>query len=51
MNAPIFADEYVIQKSKHVQLTKKPEDRSDEKEKWKEILENFDPEDFGKYKM
>ena len=51
MNAPIFAEEYVIQKSKHVELTKEPEVRSEGKEKWKEILENLHPEDFGKYKM
>lgn len=51
--SPIFVDESVINKSRHIDATKAeegmvtPEDR----DKWTEILENLTPEAFGKYKM
>jgi uncharacterized protein len=51
MEAPIFVDEEVIQKSKAVDLGAKEEIHSDEGKKWTEILEGLDPDDFGKYKM
>jgi uncharacterized protein len=51
MQAPIFVDEEVIQKSKAVDLGAKEEISSDEGKKWTEILEGLDPDDFGKYKM
>jgi bifunctional DNase/RNase len=51
VNAPIFASEEVIQKSKKIILKKKIEGRSGEGRKYEEILENLNPEDFGKYKM
>jgi uncharacterized protein len=51
MQAPIFVDEEVIQKSKAVDLGAKEEIQSDDGKKWTEILEGLDPDDFGKYKM
>jgi bifunctional DNase/RNase len=51
--SPIFVDEEVLNKSKHMDASKAeegmvtPEDR----DKWTEILENLSPEAFGKYKM
>ena len=51
--SPIFVDEEVLNKSRHIDATKAeegmvtPEDR----DKWTEILENLSPEAFGKYKM
>lgn len=48
--SPIFVDEKVIEKSKKLEV--KDLSFSDEnKDKWAEILENLNPEDFGKYKM
>ncbi len=50
--AAIFVDKKVIDKSRHVDLSK--DNKSVEKnqsEKWAEILENLSPDDFGKYKM
>ena len=51
-NAKIYMEESVIEKSKRIELTK-PDDMTTEeaKKKWAEILENLNPEDFGKYKM
>jgi uncharacterized protein len=49
-NAPIFVDSGVIQKSEKIDLPDGKVHVSD-KEKMLEILENMDPEDFGKYKM
>lgn len=51
-NAKIYMEEEVIEKSKRIELTK-PDDMTSEeaKKKWAEILENLNPEDFGKYKM
>jgi bifunctional DNase/RNase len=51
MQAPIFVDEEVIQKSKAVDLGAKEEIQSDDGKKWTEVLERLDPDDFGKYKM
>ncbi len=51
--SPIFVDEEVLNKSRHIDASKAeegmvtPEDR----DKWTEILENLSPEAFGKYKM
>ncbi len=51
-DAKIYMEESVIEKSKKIELTK-PDDMTTEeaKKKWAEILENLNPEDFGKYKM
>jgi len=51
VNAPIFVAEEVIKKSKQIDLTAEPEDKSEQGKKWQEILEKLNPEDFGKYKM
>jgi len=49
-NSPIFVAKSVLEKSS--QVDEKSADFSQEnKDKWSEILENLDPEDFGKYKM
>ena len=51
VNAPIYASEEVIKKSKKIVLKKKIDDKSKEGKKYQDILENLNPEDFGKYKM
>jgi len=51
MGAPIFVAEEVIEKSKQIDLKAEPEDKSEQGKKWQEILENLNPDDFGKYKM
>jgi bifunctional DNase/RNase len=51
MNAPIFVADEVIKKSKQIDLKAEPEDKTEQGKKWQEILENLNPEDFGKYKM
>ena len=51
MDAPIFVAEEVIKKSKQIDLTADPEDKTEQGKKWQEILESLNPEDFGKYKM
>jgi uncharacterized protein len=50
---PILVSEEVLQQAKSIDLQKMENDSStqEEKEKWKEILENLTPEAFGKYKM
>lgn len=47
-DAPIFVDEKVLEQSRSA-----PQEIPAEadKERWKKILEEMDPEDFGKYKM
>jgi uncharacterized protein len=49
--APIFVSEEVISKSQKSDDTPRPLFDKENKEKWSEILENLDPEDFSKYKM
>lgn len=51
VGAPIFVAEEVINKSKQIDLQAEAEDKSEQGKKWQEILENLNPEDFGKYKM
>jgi len=48
VDAPIFVHEQVLRKSQS-----SPQDilATAEKEEWKKILEEMEPEDFGKYKM
>lgn len=50
MNAPIFVDQGVIDKSRNIDLSKEGDQKIKEG-KWAEILENLNVEDFGKYKM
>lgn len=51
VEAPIFVEEKVIDKSKQIDLQAEPDDKSEEGKKWQDILEKLNPEDFGKYKM
>lgn len=51
VNAPIFVAEEVIDKSKQIDLTAEPDDKSEQGKKWQDILEKLNQEDFGKYKM
>ena len=48
--SPIFVSDKVIEKSQKVD-TKDASFTQDNKDKWTEILESLNPEDFGKYKM
>lgn len=51
--APIYVDKKVIEKSRNIDLSKggKEGEQKAKEEKWAEILENLNPDDFGKYKM
>ncbi|MDJ0665682.1 MAG: bifunctional nuclease family protein [Desulfobacterales bacterium] len=49
--APIFIDETVIAKSRPFEAQAEVLDESEEGRKWKEYLENLNPDDFGKYKV
>ena len=51
VNARIFVDEKVIEKSGKLEPAGQAEIKDDEAKKWTEILENLSAEDFGKYKM
>jgi bifunctional DNase/RNase len=51
VKAPIYVANQVIEQSAQIDLKAEPEDKSEEGKKWQEILENLNPEDFGKYKM
>jgi hypothetical protein len=51
-DSPIYVREEVIEKSRKIDLTQKEEGKEkSEPQKWEEILESMEPEDFGKYKM
>jgi len=47
--SPIFVEEKVLEKSRTME--KESGFSEENKEKWREILENLRPEDFGKYKQ
>ncbi|MFH1351217.1 MAG: bifunctional nuclease family protein [Pseudomonadota bacterium] len=47
VGAPIFVDDKVIKNSVQIDLRGEPEDKSEKGKRWKEILDNMDPEDFG----
>lgn len=52
--SPIFVNEKVLEKSRSLGAEKEEKgetETKDEAQKWREILENLSPEDFGKYKM
>ena len=51
VNARIYVDEKVIEKSGKLEPEGQAEIKDDEAKKWTEILENLSAEDFGKYKM
>lgn len=50
-DSPIFVSDDVIERSMKVDAGAKEEVAGDEGKKWTDILENLNPEDFGKYKM
>ena len=47
IRAPIFVSEDVINRSPHIELALKADEKSEQAKDWQEILENLDPEDFG----
>jgi bifunctional DNase/RNase len=51
--SPIFVDEEVLNKSRHIDTRQAEEEMvsPEDRDKWSEILENLSPEAFGKYKM
>jgi bifunctional DNase/RNase len=51
VNARIFVDEKVIEKSGKLEPTGTAEIKDEEAKRWTDILENLSAEDFGKYKM
>ena len=51
VNARIYVDEEVIEKSGKFEPVGQAEIKDEEAKKWTEILENLSAEDFGKYKM
>ena len=48
---PILVSRDVVTGSTQIDLKAEPEDKSEKGKKWQEILENLNPEDFGKYRM
>jgi uncharacterized protein len=51
LDAPIFVSEDVISRSTQIDLKAVAQDKTEKGKKWQEILENLDPDAFGKYKM
>lgn len=51
VKAPIFVADEVIKNSSQIDLKAEAEDKSEKGKQWQDILENLNPEDFGKYKM
>ncbi len=45
--APIYVAEKILKEFMQIKLKGEPEDKSHQGKKWREILENMDPEDFG----
>ncbi|MHC1744284.1 MAG: bifunctional nuclease family protein [Syntrophobacteraceae bacterium] len=51
MNAPIFVNEEVLNKSQNNDESARPLFTKEQKEDWADLLEKLDPEEFSKYKM
>jgi len=51
LNAPIFIDDKVIERSKTGEGVAEAVDQSSEGKKWAEYLEKLSPKDFGKFKV
>ena len=51
VESPIFVHKRVIEKSKKIDAKTAPSFSEENKDKWAEILEDLDPEDYSKYKM
>ena len=50
VDAPIFVAKKVLDEARSIDLAD-PEFKEDDKQQWKEWLDNLRPEDFGKYEM
>jgi hypothetical protein len=50
-NAPIFVNEEVLSKSQKTADEARPVFDKENEDKWSEMLEKLDPDDFSKYKM
>jgi bifunctional DNase/RNase len=50
-NSPIYVKEEVLLKSQKSQGAKQPVFSRDDPEKWSDLLDQLNPEDFSKYKM
>jgi bifunctional DNase/RNase len=50
VDAPIYVAKKVLDEARSIDLAD-PELKEDDKEQWKEWLDNLRPEDFGKYEM
>jgi len=46
--SPIYVEENVIEAAKNLEIPESDKTRKDEKQQWKDWLENIKPEDFGK---
>lgn len=51
MNAPIFVNEEVLNKSQNNDESARPLFTKERKEDWADLLDKLDPEEFSKYKM
>jgi bifunctional DNase/RNase len=49
--SPIFVHQRVVDKSRNIDHKQQALFSEENKEKWSELLEQLDPEDFSKYKM
>jgi len=49
--SPIYVHKKVIEKSQKMDAKKMPSFNEEDREKWADLLEDLDPEDFSKYKM
>ncbi len=50
-NSPVYMEEDIIERSKITVERVEEAETDEEKDKWRKILEEMNPEDFGKYKM
>lgn len=50
-DSDIFVNKDVMEKSRRIEVSKEVDEGKLKEQKWTEILENLNPEDFGKYKM
>ncbi len=52
VNAPIFVAEEVIRQSENIEIVTEPQSKTKKgKKNWQDILDDLEPDDFGKYKM
>ena len=46
--SPIYVEENVIEAAKNLEIPESDKSKKDEKQQWKDWLENIKPDDFGK---